>query len=794
MAQQNFNPFEQLVKKYCRYFEVNSPKQFNLAQWYQILAEGTRDIAYQQLPNDNQKGRHVNYLSMEFLIGRLTGNNLINLGYYDMAKAYLQDYGVDIVDVLEQETDPALGNGGLGRLAACFLDSMATLGQAATGYGLNYQYGLFKQHFAQGKQQETADFWDREHYPWQTYNASKTQYIGFAGSITHIAEDRYHWQPDIKVQGKAYDLAVVGYQNKHLQTLRLWQADNELEFNFAQFNEGEFLQAESQIVQATALTKVLYPNDNHQAGQRLRLMQQYFHVACSVADILARHLAMGYDIKTFAQHQVIQLNDTHPTLAILELMRVLLDEYHLAWQQAWDICCHSFAYTNHTLLPEALEQWDQHLFQQLFPRHFIIVEKINQLFQQQVQAKFGDNAEIWKKVAILYDYRVRMANLCVVTCFKVNGVAEIHSQLLITELFPEYYQLFPQKFCNVTNGITPRRWIYQANPSLSGLLTKSLPKDWLKDLTQLSQIEKYVDDIGFRDEYQQIKQYNKHQLAKEIALTLDLKVNPQAIFDVQIKRIHEYKRQHLNLLNIIATYQALKANPNLDITPRLFIFAGKAAPGYYLAKDIICAINRVAKVINQDKSVRDKLQVAFLPNYRVSLAEKIIPAADISEQISMAGTEASGTGNMKLALNGALTVGTLDGANVEIAQMVGEQHIFLFGHTVESVRKLLATGYNPRDYYQQHLPLKQAIDFLSDPLVCGNEPQLFKTLQDNLINQDPFLVLADFASYVDIQKTVGEAYGDQQRWWQSAILNTARLGMFSSDRAIADYQQRIWLK
>ncbi len=778
--------FQSIVNKHCRYFDVDSPRQFSLAQWYHIIAQGSLELVYQKEAVKPSESRHVNYLSLEFLIGRLTGNNLMNLGLYDEAKAVLKQYDVEIVDVLEQERDPSLGNGGLGRLAACFLDSMATLGQNATGYGLHYQFGLFKQSFQDQQQQESADAWSRDQYPWATFNPSRTRKIGFAGDVT-VENGRYQWNPAFQIEAKGFDLPIVGYKNNLIQPLRLWQADAAQGFDFKTFSDGDYVNAEKTRLNATALTQVLYPNDNHQEGKQLRLMQQYFHCAASIADILERHFAEGGSLADFAEKQVIQLNDTHPTLAIPELMRILLDEHFLSWEAAWEICSKTFAYTNHTILPEALEQWDAGLFQYLLPRHYQIVERISKVFHHVAKAHFGDNEEVWKKIAILYNGGVRMANLCVVSCFRVNGVAQIHSDLITTDLFPEYFAIFPEKFCNVTNGITPRRWLRQANPKLSQLIDSKIKGDWTKDLDLLSGLEQFAEDPAFQEEYARIKHENKVALAEEIKRTLGVEVNTNAIFDVQIKRFHEYKRQHLNLLNIVATYLDLKANPEKAYTPRVFIFAGKAAPGYGLAKNIIHAINRVADIVNNDPAMKDKLQVVFLPDYRVSLAEKIIPAADVSEQISMAGKEASGTGNMKFALNGALTLGTLDGANVEIAELVGDDNIFIFGHTVESVRELLANGYNPRAIYEKDAEIQSAINFLS-------EQHSFGLMLNSLIHHDPFLVLADFQAYRQAQDEVGKAYLDKKSWWKSAIINTARLGTFSSDRSIKDYQDRIWLR
>ncbi|WGE46722.1 glycogen/starch/alpha-glucan family phosphorylase [Actinobacillus equuli] len=787
--------FERSLQAYCEERSLN-PTQLSDQQWYQLVAQVAHQAALQFFPKNAPlvDTRKVNYLSMEFLVGRLLGNNLQNLGVYQYVVDEVAKYGKTLVDILEQETDPAFGNGGLGRLAACYLDSMASLAQPAVGYGLHYQYGLFKQSFDwAGRQHEEGDAWGRDFFPLQSHRADFRQQVGFAGEVHHIAGDKYEWQPAWTIYGEAFDLPVVGYKGVQ-QPLRLWQGYSETAFDLAKFNDGDYLDSESMVIDASKITKVLYPNDNHQNGKELRLMQQYFHCACSVADIIKNHLAKGRTLDQLAEFEVIQLNDTHPAIAIPELMRLLLDQYGYSWEKAWAICSKVFAYTNHTLLPEALEQWDQNLVAKLLPRHLIIIERINLELYQQVKACFTEDelANVWDETAIIANNRVRMANLCVVGSFAVNGVAQIHSDLVISDLFPAYAKLFNGRFHNVTNGITPRRWIRQANPLLSALLDQHIEGDWTQNLELLRQIEPLAENSAFQTAYAEIKQQNKQALAQVIEETLGIQVNQNAIFDVQIKRFHEYKRQHLNLLNIIATYQELKANPDMPFVPRVFIFAGKAAPGYFMAKQIIQAINNVAHVINHDPEMQGKLQVAFLPNYSVSLAEKIIPAADVSEQISLAGKEASGTGNMKLALNGAITLGTLDGANVEIAEFAGEENVVIFGHTVESVRELREKGYVSREYYEQDEVLRKAIDALADGSFAGGNKEIFEPLVYDLLNKDYFCVLADFASYREAQQEVAKRYQNQTAWLKSTILNTARLGSFSSDRSIRDYQTRIW--
>jgi glycogen phosphorylase len=745
--------------------------------------------------------RAVHYFSAEFLMGRLMSNNLHNLGMFEATDMALKELGVNLSDVMEEEPDMALGNGGLGRLAACFIDSLATLDLPAVGYGLHYEHGLFRQEIKNGEQIERPDSWRDYGNPWEICRPESIQEIPLYGYVeTKYGENgRIHkeWHPGLIVKGLPWDIPVVGFGGKTVNVLRLWESQASSYFNWDVFNAGGYLDAQKENVQAETISKVLYPNDETEAGKELRLIQQYFFTACSLKDIIRRYKrAHGDNWSRFSSQVVIQLNDTHPAIAIPELMRILLDRAELDWDTAWQISSRSFAYTNHTLLPEALEKWPARMFEKILPRHLEIIYEINRRFMMEVEQKWPGDVAVKRKLSIIEEgseKMVRMGNLCVIGSFAVNGVAEIHSALVKKNLFPEFDQMWPGKLTNVTNGITPRRWLKACNPKLSALIDEKIGKDWPLHLDKLQDLAKFADDSKFQQQFMQIKHENKVSLAAEVLALTGIEVDPKAIFDIQIKRLHEYKRQHLNLLHIMALYRRLLANPNYDMHPQVFLFGAKAAPGYKLAKDIIYAINQVALRINNDKRVNHKLKVVFLPNYRVSLAEKMIPAADISEQISTAGKEASGTGNMKLSLNGALTIGTLDGANIEIAEEVGDENIFIFGLTVDEVQALNDGGYNPFDYYDNNREIKAILDWLETDYFTPGKPGALASVKHSLLEGgDPYKVLADFESYSDAQQRANSAFKDQKHWARMAILNTARMGKFTSDRSIKDYVERIW--
>lgn len=753
-----------------------------------------------ELNKKYQQTKKVNYLSLEFLIGRLTGNALLNLGIYNKVEQAMAELGFNLVDLLENERDPSLGNGGLGRLAACFMDSLVTQEYPAVGYGLYYQYGLFKQSFDQGYQVESPDAWlNNGSYPWQIPRADFSQTIGFYGHVESYDDNgitRRRWLPSLEVKAFPWDLPIIGYKNNAVYPLRLWQCLAVAPFSLASFNNGDYFQAQHALIDAGNITKVLYPNDNHEKGKTLRLKQQYFHSSASIKDILRRHESAGLSLHSLPEHEAIQLNDTHPTISIPELMRLLIDEKYLEWDEAWAISSKVFSYTNHTLLPEALETWSESLLQRLLPRHMEIIYEINHRFLQTVSKKWPNDVSKLQKLSIIEDgfhRQIRMANLGVIGSCAVNGVAQLHSSLVKSELFPEFDQLFPDKIKNVTNGITPRRWLLHCNPELSAFITDKIGDSWVTRLEDLQALAEHANDPQAQKSFMAIKRKNKEKLAQWVAENLNIKLNIDAIFDVQIKRLHEYKRQHLNLLHILSLYHRIIDDPSFVMVPRVFFFAAKAAPGYYLAKEIIYAINKVAEKVNNDPRIGDKLKVVFIPDYRVSVAELMIPAADVSEQISTAGKEASGTGNMKLALNGALTIGTLDGANVEILEEVGADNIYIFGMSVDEVRALQNRGYNPHEHYLSDPLLKTSLDLLLTDEFTQGEPAKLRAVYDSVVNGgDPYFVAADFSEYVSAHERLAEDYTNSSLWAQKAMLNTARMGKFSSDRSIQDYVDSIW--
>ena len=762
-----------------------------------VLDRSTQTRTYHRRNNV----RRLHYLSLEYLMGRLLENNLRNAGIYDAAKEALGEMGQDIEVLLQQEPDMGLGNGGLGRLAACFLDSLSTLDLPAIGYGIHYEFGLFRQEIVNSRQTEQPDAWMRDGNPWKIVRPDYRQTVNLYGRVNQRFDDHGHphseWVETKSLVGVPWDIPIVGYNSNTVNILRLWEAHASDVFNFQVFNSGGYVEALHDKALGETVSKVLYPNDSTENGKELRLVQQYFFVACSLADMIRRFKRDNkFNWDHFSDKVAVQLNDTHPAIAIPELMRLLTDVEGIEWTRAWAICQKTFSYTNHTLLPEALEVWSVPLFGRVLPRHLQIIYEINKRFlENEVERKWPGDMDK-KRVLSLIDERgskfVRMANLSVLGSHAVNGVAELHTRLLRERLFPEFDQLFPGRFLNLTNGVTFRRWLDVCNPQLASLITEAIGEDWRRDAAKLRGLDAFADDSSFQGRFRAIKREHKVHLAKIINDCCGVKVSPDALFDVQIKRLHEYKRQHLNLLHIVALYQKLLDNPSLEIQPRVFIFGAKAAPGYFLAKNIIHAINALGSKVNNDPRVRDKLKVVFLPNYGVTLAEKIIPASDLSEQISTAGKEASGTGNMKLALNGSLTIGTLDGANVEIMEEVGAENIFIFGLTVDKVNELVSRGYNPWEYYWSNESVRNAIDWLASDFFTGHAGD-FKPLRDSLLDHgDPYLVLADFASYCETQSKVNDAYLDHPRWNRMAILNTGRVGKFSSDRTIHEYAEKVW--
>jgi starch phosphorylase len=774
--------------------------------WWIATALAVRESIHERMIRTqkvhNEKNvRRLYYFSLEYLMGRLFRNNLLATGLDDTVHQALASLGQDFAVIRECEVDMGLGNGGLGRLAACFLDSLATLDYPALGYGIYYEYGLFKQAFLDGNQIESPDNWIIFGCPWEVVRAEYTQEVKLYGRVENVFDDRGNYRPrwvDTKtILGVPHDIPTAGYGTNTVNLLRLWASKSTEDFNLTAFNQGGYVEAVHEKAVGETVSKVLYPNDKTENGKELRLVQQYFFVACSLRDIIRRHFRNGSNgWRNFADKVAVQLNDTHPAIAVVELMRILTDEEQMDWDPAWEIVTRTFAYTNHTLLPEALEKWGVGLFERILPRHLQLIYEINRRLMETVEHRWpGDDAK--KRICSLIEESggkmVRMANLAVAGTHAVNGVAALHTQLLKAQLFPEFDALYPGKFQNKTNGITPRRWLLKCNRRLSDLITRTIGDTWPRNIELLHGLEKHAGNTAFQREFMAIKRANKVDLAEVIAAQCGITVSPDALFDVQIKRLHEYKRQHLNLLHILALYRRLLQNPDLDIVPRVFVFAAKAAPGYDLAKNIIRAINVIGAHINADARIGGKIKVAFLPNYRVSLAERIIPAADLSEQISTAGKEASGTGNMKLSLNGALTIGTLDGANVEIQEEVGPENIFIFGLTVDEVEALQDRGYNPCDYYHADEELKAIIDWLGSSYFTPGEGNGFELLHHSLLaGGDPFKVLADFRAYSDAQAKVDAAYRDPSKWARMAILNTARMGKFSSDRTIKEYADDIW--
>ena len=771
---------------------------------YQALAISVRDRIMHRWVEQVERWnisevRQVSYLSAEFLVGPRLGKDLINLNIHGNVSQAMSELNLDLDQLIRLEVDPGLGNGGLGRLAACYLDSLAALGYPAIGYGIRYEFGIFDQRIENGWQVEVTDKWLRNGNIWEFSRPHFAQSIKLGGHTEHYTDNdgvyRVRWKPGRVVVGIPYDTPILGYQSDSCALLRLWSAEAAESFNFQDFNLGDYYGAVEEKVFSENISKILYPNDEKIEGRRLRLEQQYFFTACSIKDMIRLCLRRGLSIHRFHEMFCIQLNDTHPAISVAELMRQLVDKYLLPWDQAWSITCKSFSYTNHTLLPEALEKWPLPLFASVLPRHLEIIYEINHRFLDEIRIKYPGDLDKLNRLSIIDENGekfVRMANLAVIGSHAINGVAELHSELVKSQLFPDFYQLWPEKFHNVTNGVTPRRFIALSNPGLTQLINEWIGEGWLSDLNRLKLLETHADSAELQQAWKKVKHDNKSRLATIIHNRTGIFVNPLSMFDVQVKRIHEYKRQHLNLLNIITQYLRIKTNKNLEIVPRTYIFGGKAAPSYFMAKLIIKLINSVGEVINRDPDIRDQIKVIFLPNYNVKHAQNIYPATDLSEQISTAGKEASGTGNMKMAMNGALTIGTLDGANIEIRNEVGAENFFLFGLSTEQINTKKQQGYHPQDFYASDPELKAVVDLIDSGFFSHGDTELFRPLTHHLLNRDDYFVMADYRAYLDCQQAVDSAYRDVSNWTRMSILNAARMGKFSSDRAIKEYAEKIW--
>jgi len=786
------------------YSRARLPEMATPNDWYMALALTIRDRLLDRwiktvrtfIRNDV---RIVSYLSAEFLIGPQMGNNLVNLGLHEDVRRATQDLGLNLDELLDQEEEPGLGNGGLGRLAACYLESLSTLQVPAIGYGIRYEFGIFDQEIRDGWQVEVTDKWLSPGNPWEIQRPEISYEVNLGGHTETYAEAngqyRVKWVPHRVIKGQACDTPVVGYNVGNNNLLRLWKAEATESFDFEAFNVGDYYRAVEAKVASETITKVLYPNDTMNKGKQLRLEQQYFFVSCSLQDMLRLNDFSGNKPEDFHKFFAVQLNDTHPSIAVAELMRLLVDVRSMGWDQAWEVTHQTFGYTNHTLLPEALETWPLPLFRDLLPRHLEIIYEINRRFLEEVRQRFPGDEQKVQRLSLIDENDqkyVRMAHLATVGSHAVNGVAALHTELLKTSVLRDFYDFYPEKFFNITNGVTPRRWIALSNPRLAELISNSIGDEWIRHTEQLTELEKHVADQSFGETWRRVKRDNKNRLAKLIKDRTGIVVNPSSLFDIQVKRIHEYKRQHLNALQIVSLYRRLKTDRSFTTAPRTFIFGGKAAPGYAIAKLIIKLINSIADVINNDSSVSEQLKVVFVPDFNVKNAQCIYPAADLSEQISTAGKEASGTGNMKFALNGALTIGTLDGANVEMRDAVGAENFFLFGLNSSEVMNLRSQGYRPRSYYESNEELREVIDVIANGEFSNGDRELFSPLINSLLDRDEYLLFADFQSYLDEQARVSQAFGDVATWTRMSILNVARMGYFSSDRSIQEYCDKIW--